>query len=406
LQNLPYLTADISGVGGTLKAAPEDFLVEEVPLYLPSGEGSHIYILFEKKGLPTLKAIRMVAQALNVRSKDIGYAGLKDAHAITRQTISVPDVTPEAVLALSLPGIRVLSATPHTNKLRMGHLQGNKFVIRVRDVNEDSLPLAEQILARLAAVGVPNYFGEQRFGLRENTHRLGLALLRQDPSEFLAEFLGRPHLDENPQAQAARTAFDEGRLAEALTLFPPTMREERFILRYLLEQGDEVIALKKLDKRLKRLFVSAFQSKLFNQLLAERLPRLTQLEAGDVAYLHRNGACFVVAEPSVEQARVDNFEISPAGPLFGKKYLTAEGAPGEREAALLAETGLPLSAFQLSGVRLDGGRRSYRVPLKDVSVRWDEGLVFAFELPPGAYATIVLREVMKNEASNVADEAA
>src|SRR5512144_2123205 len=108
-----YLTADIPGTGGVIKETPEDFLVEEVPLYLPCGEGEHTYAVIEKRGITTLEAVRRIARALGVADRDIGYAGMKDAFGVTRQTVSIPRVPPEQVAALAQPGMTVLSVALH-----------------------------------------------------------------------------------------------------------------------------------------------------------------------------------------------------------------------------------------------------------------------------------------------------
>ncbi|MFQ5575858.1 MAG: tRNA pseudouridine(13) synthase TruD [Anaerolineae bacterium] len=393
---LPYLTPDLPGTGGQIKSVPADFCVEEIPRYAPGGQGQHIYLTFQKTGLTTLQAINMIARALNVRRRNIGYAGLKDSHAITQQTISIDSAPPEKVAQLSLPGIKIISVNRHRNKLKLGHLLGNKFVIRIRRVGPEATALAEPILNCMQAQGVPNYFGHQRFGIRNNTHRLGLAIIQNNPAQFLTEFLGNPHPQENPLAQQARRQFDLGRRSEALAAWPPMLRQERAVLQRLVSTGDETAALNALDKRLKRLFVSACQSHLFNQLLAQRIGTLSTVEPGDVAYIHQKGACFVVKSAAAEQPRADRFEISPAGPLFGSKYLPAEGEPGDREAAILKTTGVLPADFNVPGVNLGGGRRPYRVPLKDVEYRCDDdGLVLSFALPPGSYATVALREVMK-----------
>ena len=128
------LTADLPGTGGLIKETPEDFFVEELPLYLPCGEGEHLYLTVEKKGLTTFELLQRLAGALGVRERDFGYAGLKDARATTRQTVSVPGVSAEQALALTIPGVRILAAKRHRNKLRTGHLAGNRFAIRIREV--------------------------------------------------------------------------------------------------------------------------------------------------------------------------------------------------------------------------------------------------------------------------------
>jgi tRNA pseudouridine13 synthase len=398
--NLPYLTADQPGIGGQLKAEPEDFFVEEVPLYLPGGEGQHVYAQIEKRGLSTYAVIKKIGHALGVPQRAIGYAGLKDAQAVTRQTVSIDSVDPDAVAALNIPNVTILKVSRHRNKLKIGHLAGNRFVIRVRQVKESALPVAKSVLTALQARGVPNFFGEQRFGLRCNTQRLGEMLIRDNPSEFVAEYLGRPQPAENPYVQIARRLVDEGRWEAALDQWPGNLPSERRVLSAITKAGgNPAVAFRALDKKLKNLFVSAFQSQLFNQLLSQRLDSLEQLEAGDVAYIHGKGAAFLVEDVAAEQPRADRFEISPSGPLFGPKTLLAEGEPGSRERAILAEQGLTLDDFKLPGLKMRGSRRPYRFKVRQAKVWWEDGLMVSFELPSGAYATRVMAEIMKDEAS-------
>lgn len=395
--NPPYLTADLPGIGGRLKVEPEDFFVEEIPLYSPEGEGQHVYIEIEKKGLSTYAAIKTIARALNISPKVIGHAGLKDARAITRQTLSIDNVTPEAVKGLQLSNIKILTAKRHRNKLKIGHLAGNRFVIRVREVEWEALPTAEATLAKLAEVGVPNYFGEQRFGNRGNTGRLGELLIKGDAAEFVAEHLGRPQPNEAPSVQIARQLVDEGRWAEALANWPPQLQEERRLVAAINKADEQPdVVFRVLNKKLKGLFVSAFQSQLFNTLLADRLNSLNQLEDGDVAYIHGKGASFIVNDAVIEQPRADNFEISPSGPMFGLKTLLAEGNPGHKERTLLAEYNLTLDDFKGPGLKIRGARRPYRFKLQDAKAWWDDGLMVSFTLEPGSYATTVMAEVMKN----------
>jgi tRNA pseudouridine13 synthase len=396
MESLPYLTRAFPGTGGRIKVQPEDFLVEELPLYEPSGEGQHVYTLLEKRGLSTYQAMGAIARRLGVTPREIGYAGLKDARAVTRQMISIDGVEPVQVEALELPGIKILWVKRHRNKLKMGHLAGNRFTVRVRDVNQDALPIAEKVLDELSRRGVPNYFGEQRFGLRGNTHLLGRALLRGDVEAFAHEYLGHPRADDPPEVRAARAAFDAGDYATALAGWPTALRDERRALEDIARHaGDLGRAVRLQDKKLRRLYLSAYQSYLFNRLLAERIDRLDRLEAGDVAYIHASGAAFIVQDPAVEQPRADRLEISPSGPLFGPKALLAESQPGQRERDLLVESGLSLDEFHLPGIRLKGARRPYRMPLTEVQAGWEDGLTLGFRLPPGGYATEVLREVMK-----------
>jgi tRNA pseudouridine13 synthase len=360
LEDLPFLTEDHPGTGGRIKAKPQDFVVEEIPLYEPSGEGQHVYVGLEKRGLSTYQAISSIARQLGVPTRQIGYAGLKDARAVTRQMISIDGVDPARVEALDLPGVKILWVDRHRNKLKIGHLAGNRFTIR------------------------------------RNTHRLGQAMLRGDANALAHEYLGGPQPGDPPLAQAARRAFDAGDYQTALAKWPASQREERRVLEAAVRHGGDVQrGLRLLDKKLRRLFVSAYQSYLFNCLLAARIQALDRLELGDVAFIHASGAAFLVKDPAIEQPRADRFEISPSGPLYGPKVLLAEGRPGQQEQDLLVESGLALDKFRLPGIKLKGARRPYRVPLTEVQIGWDGGLMLSFRLPPGSYATEVLREVMK-----------
>jgi tRNA pseudouridine13 synthase len=395
--NLPYLTAELPGIGGQIKAEPEDFFVEEIPLYQPQGDGQHVYAFIEKRGMSTFAAMRKIAAALNISSGNIGYAGLKDAHAVTRQMLSINLVSTEVVSRLNIPNIKILSVSRHRNKLKTGHLTGNRFVIRVRDVQPELLVQAKQTLAQLTKNGAPNFFGEQRFGLRENTDRLGQAIVRNDAAQFVREYLGKPHPNESLHIQAVREHIDQQEWTVALNNWPPELHDEKQVLRAIVNHGgDPDVSLKVLNKKLRSLFVSAFQSRLFNTLLVDRLPDLSLLETGDIAYIHSKGAVFRVDDVTAEQPRADRFEISPAGPLFGAKTVLAEGVPGERENKLLALHQLSTEAFkQVPGMKIRGARRPYRFPIKEPEAWWDEGIMVSFVLPPGTYATTVMAEIMK-----------
>ena len=158
------------------------------------------------------------------------------------------------------------------------------------------------------------------------------------------------------------------------------------------------VAFNALNKKLKGFFVSAFQSVLFNQLMADRLNTVDMLQNGDIAYIHSKGAAFLVEDAAVEQPRANSFEISPSGPLFGTKTLLAEDEPGQRERAAMAEHNLSLDSFKIPGLKIYGARRPYRIQAKQPNIWWDDGLMVSFELEPGAYATTVLAEIMKTNA--------
>jgi tRNA pseudouridine13 synthase len=357
MTDLPFLTADLPGTGGVLKAEPGDFVVEEIPAYAPCGEGEHLFLWIEKEDVPADALVRHLSQALGVPRKEIGVAGLKDRRAVTRQSISVPARVEERVAGANTDAIRVLSATRHTNKLKTGHLKGNRFSVLLRvgaavqtasSSNEPDGPhngpyeRAEEIVSRLREFGVPNYYGEQRFGIGGETADLGFALLRGE-----------------------KTAKD----------IPFAKR--KFLL---------------------RLSLSAAQSDLFNLALADRMRRgeLRTVLAGDVMRKVASGGLFVAEDVPTEQARLDAGETQVTGPLFGPKMPQPRGEPTAREAALLAAADLPSDAFRRYPKLTTGTRRPYLIAIPDLAAAPEsDGLRVTFTLPPGAYATVVMREIMK-----------
>ncbi len=352
VSELPVMTADFPGISGTLKSRPEDFVVEEIPAYLPSGEGDHLYLWIEKTGVPADQLGRHLANALAIMPRDLGTAGMKDTHAVTRQFVSVPRHVEERLSAIDNDSIRLLSATPHRNKLKTGHLKGNRFVILLRDARghgetaDAALSQAQVIADRLRQTGVPNYFGSQRFGNKNSTLKLGLKLLTE-----------------------ARSPSDMPRESAKLN--------RRF---------------------LHRLALSAGQSWLFNQILAERLSEglLHTLMLGDVMQVCASGGLFDVRDLAVEQPRFDAHETVVTGPMFGPKMKPTLHEPALREQRVLKAAGLTMDAFRRFGDLTDGTRRPMLVWLNDLQVTSTlDGLLFEFSLPSGAYATVVLREFMK-----------
>jgi tRNA pseudouridine13 synthase len=393
----PYLTANLPGIGGSIKQQAEDFVVEELPLYPASGVGDHTFFEIRKVGLSTFHAVRLIAQALGVPPHRIGYAGLKDARAVTSQTLSVAGVAPEAVAALDLPGISVSWAKRHRNKLKIGHLRGNRFRIRIRGVTESALPASRAILDLLVQRGVPNYYGPQRFGQRGDSASLGRAVVQRDPEGFVRAFLGKPDAGESASVFAARSRFDAGQWEETLRLLPTAMADERSVLQTLIRtRGNYQQAYQAVPKRLKTFLLSAYQSLLFNRVLSARLQTLDQVYAGDVAMKHPGRSLFRVEDGELEQARAARFEISPTGPVFGYRMMEAQGRQGDLEAGVLAAEGLALDDFRIGeGIKARGERRAFRFQIQEPELSYDEGLVLRFWLEPGCYATGVLAEIMK-----------
>jgi len=406
-----YLTTQTPGTGGVIKTRDEDFYVEELPLYEACGKGNHAYAFIEKRGLTTREALDRISRALKVPFRSIGSAGLKDAHAVTRQWISIERVCPERVQKLDVPRIQILAVTSHTNKLKPGHLAGNRFVVRLRRVTmpiEQAAATAQDVLAVLAHTGMPNYFGPQRFGNRNDNPRLGKAIIDDNAETFIDRFLGDPRPDlDSPAALEARTLYTEGHYQEALQACPGQAQEQCRALRALLKsQGNKTRAFYAIDKHLKGFFISAYQSELFNRVLTARMPEIDTLLLGDMAYKHVNGASFGVEDPAVEQPRCDRFEISPTGPLLGRRTTRLTGPAGDIENPILEAEHLDEARLnQMKRLGARGGRRPLRVQPRNTQVATgtdDLGpyLELHFELDPGCYATTLIAEITKAPAAN------
>jgi tRNA pseudouridine13 synthase len=341
----PLLTPDLSGTGGRIRVQPEDFEVEEIPAYEPAGAGDHLFLWVEKRDLGAEFFARQVAKRLGIPIGEIGTAGLKDRRAVTRQWVSVPAAVEPRLADLDGDGVRVLRVSRHGNKLRPGHLRGNRFRVLIRDVPPTASELAAPTLDHIRRDGLPNFYGPQRFGRGGETARLGLDLLHG----------GRG---------GGRNPF------------------------------------------LRKLALSAAQSVLFNDYLGRRLTDglLRTVLAGDVMAKWPAGGMFVASDVAIEQARFDVRETVHAGPMFGKKTFAAEGAAAEREAAVLRDAGLTAESFAGFGKLLMGTRRHNLVYVEDLAAASEpDGLRLTFTLPAGSYATVLLREVMK---AQVGDEGA
>lgn len=398
---LPYLTAALEGIGGQIKQRLDDFRVEEIPAYEPCGEGTHLYLRVTKAGITTPEAVSRLARFLKVRPPDIGTAGLKDARAVTVQRMSVEHVEASAAARFRDPAMRVVVEGRHGNKLRKGHLRGNRFDIRIRGVSDEHLPAARAVLDVLARRGVPNYFGPQRFGARGDTAALGECMVRNDLEGFLAIFLGRPRPDDHPDCRAARDAFDVGQYARALKRWPWAYQNERKALLAYKKRQRPAAALAVIDKRMKRLYVSAFQSLMFNEVLARRIETLDRVFVGDLAEKADSGAVFPVEDEPAERSRAEAFEISPTGPVVGHRSRLAGGEPGRIEAEVLASHDITPDEFRHVGsLSPKGTRRALRFALggpRLAAGEDDDGafLELTFSAPSGCYATVALREIMK-----------
>jgi tRNA pseudouridine13 synthase len=254
---------------------------------------------------------------------------------------------------------------------------------------------------------MPNYFGEQRFGRRGNNDELGAALVAGDNERLLKLLLGSPDpAVDDPHTLRARQAFDERDNELAMRIYPRSHGMERRILLRLMKTHKPGAAVRAIDEKLRRLWVTALQSRLFNEVLAKRLEMdaIDRVLDGDLAMKHENGACFTVEGAAAEQSRADAFEISPTGPMVGYRVTLPQGEPLRMEEDVFARAGLTKESFRQSGhIRAKGDRRPLRVQPTETKLEGgvDEHgphITVAFTLPAGSYATVLMRELMKNDA--------
>ncbi len=421
IRKLTFLTGEIPGIGGVIKQRPEDFLVDEQPLYEPSGTGEHLYVFIEKRELTTSDVVRHLARVFRVGRGDIGYAGLKDKHAITRQHLSVylPDKSKDQELMklVDTPRVKLLWAQRHGNKLRRGHLTGNRFVIRIRNVEPTAVIHAKRVLDRLVAQGAPNYVGEQRFGYRKTNGELGRLLLLGRFQEMLDLMLGEPRETDYEQTRAAREAYERSDYAAALELWPRHLKPDRQALDALRGGKGPEAAVCAIELQQREFLISAFQSEVFNRVLRERIERglFARLVDGDLAWKHDSRAVFAVDQATADTenadgGRIASLAVSPSGPMWGIGMTKPAGQVLTWEEEALRSFDVDESNFA-GGPQgtAQGSRRPMRTTLRDAEISGgvDEHGPYirtAFELPRGSFATSILREIMKSDDHAAAEE--
>ena len=340
--NLPYISKDLPGIGGELKTTPQFFKVTEIPQYLPSGEGQHIYINITRESLSTKEVITSLCELFKISDKDIGTAGLKDKHAQTTQWISISlgaNASLEETKALiqkELPALKINLIDRHINKLKTGHLLGNQFEIIISDVAEMALEKTNLIHTLLSKTGIPNFYGPQRFGSKGDNAKAGKLILTGE---------------------------------------------------------------KKCKRHwMKKLYLSAYQSLLFNKWLTQRIERedFSNIIEGDSLVKIGGGRSFLFDTEREHLAEFERNEITYTGPIFGHKVNLPLGKALEYEQEIFNSENIDMSEYKKN--KLFGTRREAKIFPKDFLFRpVEEGILFSFSLSSGCYATSVLREFMKND---------
>ena len=319
---------------GLIRSCPEDFVVEEIPRVSPEGEGSHLWLWVEKRSANTDWVAKELAKAVACQSRDVGYAGLKDRHALTRQWFSVPvsDVAQENLENADIEGVNILECHQHTRKLKRGTLNGNRFHLKIREFKGDVDQTGER-LEQIRSNGVPNYFGPQRFGHQGRNVEQGFNLLKR-----------RARLNRNKRS----------------------------------------------------IYLSAMRSFLFNHVLAERVRRgnWNTIVDGELAMLDGTHSVFPCENTDAEiEDRCQRLDIHPTGPMPGEKGTQPTDDAAELEQSVVQNW--PELLDVLAGQRVQASRRALRLYPADLEWGIEEGTVeLSFMLPPGTYATTVLREFL------------
>jgi len=339
------------------RQSPRDFVVEEIPLYEWSGEGEHLILHVRKKDLTTWDMIRDIARHLGIKERDIGYAGLKDKNAMTKQYISILKIHEEKLASFSHEKIKIVSQHYHSNKIRLGHLKGNRFFIRLKKVTPTAAAMIQEAMHSIKLYGMPNYFGYQRFGIEGDNYQKGQAIV-----------------------------------------------EKR---------------LKERNVKMRKMYVSAYQSHLFNLWLSRRIEiskliksfDISELTAllnmpehdilsmkkqshpfklieGDTMMHYPHGRLFAFEANDEEIRRFDERLVSPTGLLSGNRVKSSEG-----QAELIEkEFSMPIDA--------DGARRYAWVFPDEMESEYRENeawMELHFSLPKGSYATVLVEEIAKRK---------
>lgn len=423
---IEYYVSDADGTGGRLRAEPADFRVRELeafetePVEADPDAYPHLLVRVELRDWETNDFADSLASRLGISRERVSWAGTKDKRAVTTQLFSVDRVDPDDLPELPRAEWELVGRAGRP--ILFGDLAGNAFEVTVREpvhpANADEI--TEQLRAFAGTdegrVGVPNYFGQQRFGSRRPiTHEVGLAIARRDWEDAVMTYVGNPS-DREPEAtQKARAFVDETRdWQEALDRFPGVLRYERAMLHRLAESDDEPAdfraALETTPENLQRLFVNAAQSYVFNRILSARLDRglpFGRPVAGDVVCFADSDAPGDLALPDqqrtqqVTDARVDavtrHCERERAfvtAPLVGTDTTFADGEPGELERQVCTAVGIEPADFDLPGAFESTGTQRAILVRTDLDIQRDP-LRFSFRLPRGSYATVLLREYLK-----------
>jgi len=431
-----YSTQSV-GIGGKIRQLPDDFVVEEllvdgslaevlapVEACEPSGEGRYLICVLIKRRWDTFLAVRTIAERLRINQKRIRFAGIKDTKALTAQHISLQNVSPSRVLDMQIKDITVYPQRFSRERMYSQLIKGNRFHLTIRGIDHPA-PVVEERTKRVqkeieSVGGVPNFFGHQRFGtIRPNTHQIGKYLTRGDAEKAALVFLAEPSIHEHPEAREARQQLkDTMNFEEALEHFPRFLRYECFMLRHLTKYPNDFVgAFRELPRRLRKLFVQAYQSYLFNKFLSERIRKgisLSEPQLGD--YVNKldehaipTGGWDQVTDQNIQEitTAIKEKKMCVAAPLIGPDQQPSKGIQGEIEQAILEAENVTPEQFKIPSMpeaTAEGRVRAILNPVwnlvqekiaDDSENPGKQIMKLGFTLNRGSYATVLLREFMK-----------
>jgi len=441
---MEFYVSSTPGIGGIIKYKLEDFIVEEINeqgiIYRSSllGDfvpppspttGPYVLTIIERWGLDHHETIRLFCKKLNVKSSQIGVAGIKDRRAVITQGLTIRGINPSDLQKINLRKIKVLWTGFSLGPLRPGMLYGNQFTVCIRNIDHNSENDLINHISRIIKEiedfgGLANFYGYQRFGIpRASTHLVGERIVKSDFEGAIMKFIGSPTIGEPKTHIEARKTFDETMdPIKTLKVMPRELHFERTVLKYLAKHpGDYIGALEQLPKNLLRLFVESYGSYIFNKFLSERVRNglpLTEATDGDlIALTDSHGyqsTRVLIANKTISISEANNLIKLRKAVLVitvpGYMVKLANGLQGELQHKILTEEKIRLKDFKVPALKkklyVTGGYRQPLINIENFSIiKIDDDEIFnghklaviTFRLKRGSYATNLLREIMKPE---------
>jgi tRNA pseudouridine13 synthase len=409
------------GIGGCIRQQIDDFCVEELTNRVETTNGSYLIVELTKRNWDTHRLIRELSRILRVSQDRFGWAGTKDKRALTKQKISIWDVSEEELARVRLKDVELKVIGRSNKKISLGDLWGNRFRIAVRGVElsqEEALAQVKAISSELEK-GAPNFFGVQRFGEnRPVTHVVGEAIVRGNFKEAALTYIARPFPDEPEEIRNVRQyVLDTGDLKAGLKMYPVRLQFEIAMMNYLISHPEDYTgAFRVLSPNLQKMFLHAYQSYIFNIILSRRIQACLSIheayEGDIVCFKNEMG---MPDTSRLQKVTADNLDginnlinkgrAFVTAPLVGYDTQFAESKPGDIERQVVKELNIDLEGFKVPAMpelASRGLRKEIILPFKlEFSAMEDDinagktMVVLEFSLPKGSYATTVLREYMK-----------